>query len=117
MAKKDDTCKLCDALLAWDMGLPHNEDRCLGRQLLNLRKENKQLKASVKSWQDGWYEGRAIIGWLWWHHPAITNDVQRAYYQENLKQLAIKNCVNHSCGYCDDCENYMNETYEQVLQG
>lgn len=90
MAKKDDNCPKCGALYIWDLGLPHHEDRCLGRQLLNAKREIKQLKASIEEWKDAWFHLRDIIGNLWWRHPAIDNDERRAYYQESLRQLAEK---------------------------
>ena len=87
MAKKEENCPKCSALYEWDLGLPHNEDRCLGRQLISARREIKQLKASVEGWKDAWFHLRDIIGWLWWHHPAIDNDDQRAYYQTVLRSF------------------------------
>lgn len=109
MAKKEENCPKCGALYTWDLGLPHNEDLCLGRQLLQARKEIKTLKASVDGWKDAWFHLREIIGNLWWYHPAIDSDERRAYYQGVLKAQRMKDCVDHSCAECDDCEAYLDD--------
>ena len=75
------TCQLCGEPLE-DI---HDLVKCEHTELLKGRVESKKLKQSVEFWKDAWYEGRDIIGWLWWHHPAIDNDEQRAYYQANLR--------------------------------
>ncbi len=59
----------------------HFLDRCEKLELINARKEINQLKRSGNEWRDAWYQLREIIGNLWWHHPAINSDEQRAYYQ------------------------------------
>ena len=54
---------------------------CMKKELENGRREIKALKQSLKEWKDAWFGTRSIIGWLWWRHPAIASDAQRAYYQ------------------------------------
>jgi hypothetical protein len=68
----------------------HDVVLCEKTELLKGRIEIKNLTAAVKSWKDAWYEGREIIGKLWWHHPAIDDDKSRVYYQTNLKTLENK---------------------------
>lgn len=83
------TCRKCSAPLVWDMltGGYHDDDLCVGRQLLQARAEIKKLKESVDSWKDAWFNCRELLGNLHWHHKAIYNDVERAYYQLNLERL------------------------------
>jgi hypothetical protein len=64
-----------------------DEDLSLTSQLMVARKEIEQLKQSVKDWKNAWFEGRDIIGNMWWHHKAIDNDEYRAYCQANLKAI------------------------------
>lgn len=83
-------CELCGEPLE-EAPAVHDIVRCEKTELLKGRVEIKKLKASVRSWIDAWYQLREIIGNLWWHHPAISNDEQLRYYQNNLKQIAIIN--------------------------
>ena len=53
-----------------------------------LQKEIERLKQEISEWKDAWFHLREIIGWLWWHHPAINDDKQRAYYQSNLNRVS-----------------------------
>lgn len=62
-------------------------DLSLKMRISFLEKENEKLKKSIDPWKDAWFHLREIIGWLWWHHPAIDNDEQRAYYQTNLNRI------------------------------
>jgi hypothetical protein len=71
-------CNLCGEALE-DV---HDLALCEKTELIKGRLEIKKLKASVNSWKDAWYQAREIIGNLWWHHPAITNDNERSYYQK-----------------------------------
>ncbi len=45
------------------------------------------LKESITAWKNAWFDLRAIIGKLWWHHPAIYSDAELQYCKENLKRL------------------------------
>jgi hypothetical protein len=85
-------CNKCNAPLHWDMftNYRHDDDLCVGRQFLSAKMEIKKLKASNDAWKEAWFHLREIIGHLWWHHPAITSDNTRVYYQNNLQQLAEK---------------------------
>jgi hypothetical protein len=65
----------------------NDEDLSMRTRLIKAEAEILSLKKAVRFWQDAWHEGRDIIGKLWWHHPAIDNDEQRAYYQEALKKI------------------------------
>lgn len=78
MAEKR-SCELCGEVLEEAPAI-HDLAKCEHTELLKGRKEIKKLKAAIDFWKDGWYECRSIIGWLWWHHPAIDNDEKRAYY-------------------------------------
>lgn len=74
--KESELCKKCHAPKVWDQltGGVHDKILCEGRQLEQLKKENKKLKASVEFWKDGWHELRRLLGWLWWHHPALDDE-------------------------------------------
>ena len=102
--KKPENCEFCDAPLAWDLLTDgeHDKDLCFGRQFLKLKEENKKLKISEKSWRDAWYDVRDILGHLWWHHPAIDSDTERAYYQRNLRMLEQMNHPTEGCS-CSRC--------------
>lgn len=78
MAEKR-SCDLCGEVLEEAPAI-HDVAKCEKTELLKGRKEIKRLKASIDSWKDAWYQGREIIGRLWWYHPAIDSDAQRAYY-------------------------------------
>lgn len=95
--KTSKACEDCGAPLAWDLltGESHDKDLCFGRQFVQIKAENKKLKAAEKFWKDAYFEGREIIGKLWWHHPAIDNDEVRAYYQANLHELAKMRPVSY----------------------
>lgn len=100
--KRGDEIKRCDKCgvpLHWDLltELKHDEDICLGRQLQQARAEIKKLKASVDAWKDAWFQLREIIGYLWWHHPAISDESQLQQYQNNLIQLKEKKYETGSC--------------------
>lgn len=79
-------CPLCGDYLE-DAPAEHNLVRCEKTELLKGREEIKKLKASVRFWNDAWYELREIIGNLWWHHPAIDNVEKRAYYQQAQREM------------------------------
>lgn len=78
MAEKR-SCNLCGETLEEAPAI-HDKVKCEKTELLKGRETIKKLKASVDFWKDGWYECRAIIGRLWWYHPAIDNDAKHAYY-------------------------------------
>ena len=82
-------CPKCNAPWHWDMltNYHHNDEMCRHRQLLTARSEIGKLKASLDAWKDAWFKLRDIIGNLWWHHPAISDERKLAYYQDNLKTL------------------------------
>jgi hypothetical protein len=65
----------------------HDPVQCEKTELLRGRLEIKKLKKSVDEWKDAWFHLREIIGKLWWHHPAIDNDSERAYYQHQLNRI------------------------------
>jgi hypothetical protein len=96
MSKESDFCPKCAAPWVWDMLTDgkHDVDLCTGRQLLTAQKQVKKLKAEVDAWKDSWFHLREIIGKLWWHHPAIDSDQERAYYQAQLE--AIKKQKQHT---------------------
>jgi hypothetical protein len=79
-------CPLCGEPVE-ELPAIHDVVTCEKTELLKGRKEIKRLRESVNSWRNAWFECRDIIGKLWWHHPAIDNDEQRAYYQEALKKI------------------------------
>ena len=87
MTKRD--CSLCNEPME-DAPIIHDIGECEKTELLKGRLQIKKLKGDVKNWQDSWFHLRQIIGNLWWHHPAIDSDAERAYYQNNLKQLNLK---------------------------
>lgn len=62
-----------------------NEDT--REELTRLRQENADLKVSVEKWKDSWFRLRDILGRLWWHHPAIEDDAERAYFQLQLRSI------------------------------
>lgn len=72
-----------------------NEDLSLRNRVRFLEQENQKLKEAILPWKDAWFHCREIIGWLWWHHPAIDDDKQRAYYQANLRALEAKNALDN----------------------
>jgi hypothetical protein len=75
------TCDLCGERLE-EEPLVHDLLKCEHTELIKGRQEIIKLKKSVDEYKDAWYQGRENLGWLWWHHPAITSDEKRAYYQE-----------------------------------
>jgi hypothetical protein len=82
-------CPLCREILE-DAPAVHDLAKCEKTELVKGRKTIKALRASLHEWKygtGGWFELREIIGNLWWHHAAISDDVERSYYQENLKSL------------------------------
>ena len=72
---KDQDAKRCPDIHPCDL-------RALGK----ARAEIKKLKTSVDAWKDAWFKSREIIGNLWWHHPAITDDNQREYCQNMTRK-------------------------------
>jgi hypothetical protein len=68
----------------------HDLVLCEKTELLKGRATIKRLNESIRSWKDAWFQLREIIGWLWWHHPAIDSDERRAYYQNNLNKICEK---------------------------
>lgn len=71
----------------------HFQSLCEKSELLKSRQEIKELKASINFWKDYVFKLRDIIGNLWWHHPAIDNDKERAYCQaaqQRLKTMRLK---------------------------
>jgi len=65
-------------------------DLSMKNRIRFLEEQNKKLQEGAGSWKEAWVHLRDIIGWLWWHHPAIDDDKQRAYYQANLRALEAK---------------------------
>jgi len=57
--------------------MDHSQGECID----NLISQISKLKTSVSDWKNAWFELRDVIGNLWWNHPAILDDQQRAYYQ------------------------------------
>ena len=101
-------CDLCGEPKE-DAPVIHDIGKCELTERLKGREEIKKLKASVKNWQDEWYKYRDLLGGLYFHHPAIDSDTERAYYINNLKTIKEKNCVDHSCATCDDCNSYIED--------
>jgi hypothetical protein len=87
--KEPTFCELCNEELPADFigKVCADKFQCLGREVELVKAENKKLKLAVKFWNEAWFEGRDILGWLWWHHPAIHNDEQRIYYQNMTKDI------------------------------
>lgn len=79
-----------------DAPVIHDVALCETTERLKGRDEIKNLKESVENWRTAWYSNREIIADLWWGHPAIDNDEQRVYYQNNLKEIAEINSVGES---------------------
>lgn len=78
MSNKDN-CENCG--IPFDDDEPHDQNVCFK----NLHAQIKKLNGSVLFWKDAWFGLREIIGKLWWYHPAITDDKQREYYQNQVK--------------------------------
>ena len=70
-------------------------DLSLTNRIRFLEEQNKKLQEGAGSWKEAWWHLREIIGWLWWHHPAIDDDKQRAYYQANLRALEAKQAYDN----------------------
>lgn len=70
-------------------------DLSLTNRIRFLEEQNKKLQEGAGSWKEAWIHLREIIGWLWWHHPAIDDDKQRAYYQANLRALEAKQALDN----------------------
>lgn len=83
MAHRD--CPLCGEILE-DAPAVHDVVQCEKTELHKGRIKIQKLNESLASWKDAWFQLRDIIGKLWWHHPAIDNDKQRAYYQQQLNR-------------------------------
>lgn len=64
-----------------------DEDLSLSTRLRRAEAEVIKLRDSIGPWKEAWIHQRDVIGWLWWHHPAIDDDKQRAYYQSNLRAI------------------------------
>lgn len=92
MAHRD--CPLCGDPLQ-DAPAIHDVTQCEKTELLKGRNKILKLNESLASWKDAWFQLRDIIGKLWWHHPAIDNDEQRAYYQNNLQAIANSKMVTY----------------------
>jgi len=86
-------CPLCEEPLEEPPNI-HYKTQCAFKELEKGREKIKRLTQSVADWKNAWFHLREIVGQLWWQHPAIDNDAQHAYYQENQRQLAAKNCLN-----------------------
>jgi hypothetical protein len=107
MAATKRDCPLCGEWLE-DAPAIHDVAKCENTELLKGRLTIKTLKDSVNSWKDAWFHLREIIGNLWWHHPAIDDDAQRAYYQAHLsflkevaqRKLNEKDSDSCSCYQC-----------------
>lgn len=113
MSKKNDYCVKCEIPFEFEyinknckIQKEHDEVACiqtqginivnkLTKQLLDANAEIKKLKASVNSWKDYVFELRDIIGKLWWEHPAIASDEQRAYYSGQQDRVAKLNENNN----------------------
>lgn len=78
---KEVHCDKCDEVLTTPGSECVDISACRDRQLTTALQENDKLKTSVKEWKDSWFQLREGIKWLWWDHPAIASDEQRAYYQ------------------------------------
>ena len=70
-------------------------DLSLTNRIRFLEEQNKKLQEGAGSWKEAWWNLRQIIGWLWWHHPAIDSDEHRAYYQANLRALEAKQAYDN----------------------
>ena len=88
MTKQQD-CPLCGEPIE-DAPAIHDIVKCEKTELIKGRETILKLKDSLSSWKDTWFHQREIIADLWWRHPAIDDDAERAYYQNNLKQLAAE---------------------------
>jgi hypothetical protein len=87
MARRE--CPLCKEPLE-DPPAIHDPIKCEHDELIKARVETKQLKQSVSDWKDAWYHQREIFGRIWWHHPAINNDVERSYYQTSQASIVVQ---------------------------
>lgn len=63
-------CKDCNAQYPSDK--PHTKYECVREQLENSKDEIVQLKKSLASWQDAWYNQRAAGVKLYWEIPHIA---------------------------------------------
>jgi hypothetical protein len=84
MADKRD-CPLCGEVLE-DAPVIHDLVMCEQTERLKGRETIKKLKASIDAWKDSWFSLREIISDLWWYHPAICDDQERTYYQQQKEQ-------------------------------
>jgi len=82
-------CPLCKEPLEEAPAI-HDLARCEKVELEKARTEIKCLKQSINDWKDAWYHQRDIMGRLWWHHPAIESDEQRAYYQASQASILVQ---------------------------
>lgn len=59
----------------------------LKRENARLARENAELRDNVSRWKDSWFHLRDSLSRLWWHHPAIDDDAERARLRANLESL------------------------------
>lgn len=53
------------------------------------QKDNAKFKASAESWKEGWYEGREIIGRLFWTVPnvRVLKDSSSPFFQQQYQRF------------------------------
>jgi hypothetical protein len=78
MSKESDFCPKCAAPWAYDILTEgrHNDDLCVGRQLLNAQKLIKKLKADVAGWKEAWHQQRQLIGQLAWQGKTMPDKMK-----------------------------------------
>lgn len=72
-------CPKCDAPFIWDMLTNgyHDDNLCVGRQLLAAKAEIKKLKVSVDAWKDAWFKYRDLVGRMAWQHLNCPREDKR----------------------------------------
>jgi hypothetical protein len=79
-------CSLCERGSAEEIvDKWHTKESCQEREIMWLKYKLRKAEDRANQFVDAWYDLRKIIGYDWWHHPAIDNDEKREYFQNNLK--------------------------------
>jgi hypothetical protein len=105
MAEKR-SCSLCGEHLEDEPAI-HDVVLCEKTELVKGRQTIKNLKASLDSWKDTWYDQRDIIGRLSWEHNNCPHD----------KAPAIEQPPNHWLHQLNSIVRVGNSVYLRVPTG
>jgi hypothetical protein len=94
MTKQQD-CPLCGEPIE-DAPTLHDIVKCEKTELIKGRATIQTLKNSIIFWKEGWFELREKLSEIIWHHPALVDEREHAYYVENLKQLSDKKILGNA---------------------